>query len=269
MSIHDPIRAVMRGLAVIEALNERPVTSLSSLHATTGLPKPSLVRLLDTLIEGGYVVRVSRAEGYALTEAVLRLASGVRERDRVVDVARPLMEAFTRRHKWQVSLSTSETEAMRVRFSTRHISPFSRDKNFLNRRVPMLQSAVGRAYFAFCSPDERRFILNLRQAAPDVLAIEKDPAAVESLVARVRADGYATTERPRSDTTRSFAVPILEAASADSPLGSVALFYYASAMTKAQALERYHEPLRDLAADIAAGVSSHDRGVGVSGCPEA
>ena len=206
----DHVQSLARGLMVIDAMNRSRVSSLSALHALTGLPKSSLVRLLETLIEAGYVVRISRREGYTLTDAVLRLSSGVRHRDLVVDVARPLMEAFTRRHKWQVSLATSETDSMLVRFSTRHISPFSREENFLNRRVGMLQSAVGRAYFAWCPDEEREFVLNALRAAGDALAGPDRAADLEALLARVRADGYATIERPRSDATRSFAVPVME-----------------------------------------------------------
>jgi IclR family mhp operon transcriptional activator len=249
----DFVQSLDRGLAVIEAMNRSRVSSLSALHALTGLPKSSLVRLLETLIEAGYVVRVSRREGYALTDAVMRLSSGVRHRDLVVDVARPLMEAFTRRHKWQVSLATSETDSMLIRFSTRHISPFSREQNFVNRRVGMLQSAVGRAYFAWCSEDEREFVLNALRAAGDALARPECAAELEARLARVRSDGYATTERPRSDTTRSFAVPVMEPGQ-DGPLGALALFYYRSTMTEAQAIRRYLPLMSSLAVEISAGL---------------
>jgi IclR family mhp operon transcriptional activator len=199
-------------------------------------------------------VRISRREGYALTDAVLRLSSGVRHRDLMVDVARPLMEAFTRRHKWQVSLATSETDSMLVRFSTRHISPFSRDENFLNRRVGMLQSAVGRAYFAWCSQDEQEFVLNALRAAGDALAAPERRADLDTLLARVRADGYATIERPRTDATRSFAVPVMEPGE-EGPLGSLALFYYRSTMTEAQATRRYLPLLTALSQEISAGLA--------------
>ncbi|HEY3950944.1 helix-turn-helix domain-containing protein [Phenylobacterium sp.] len=256
MNWESPIRALGRGLAVIEALNQNHVTTLAALHADTGLPKPSLVRLLETLIDAGYVVRVSRSEGYALTEAVLRLASGVRHRDAVVDVARPLMEAFTRRHKWQVSLATGETDHMLVRFSTRHISPFSRERNFLNRRVPMLQSAVGRAYFAYCPDAHREAILRVRLAAADVLPVERNPQTLALLVSQVRADGFATTERPRSDSTRSFAVPVMDCvAGDDGPVGALAFFYYRSAMTCEQATQRYLPAVRELAGEISEGLA--------------
>lgn len=249
----DHVQSLTRGLAIIEALNRGRVSSLATLHAVTGLPKSSLVRLLETLIEAGYVVRISRREGYALTDAVLRLSSGVRHRDLVVDVARPLMEAFTRRYKWQVSLATSETDSMLIRFSTRHISPFAREENFLNRRVGMLQSALGRAYFAWCSDDEREFVLNALRAAGDMLALPERRADLDALLARVRADGYATTERPRSNPTRSFAVPVMEPGE-DGPLGALALFYYRSTMTEAQATRRYLPLLQALAEEISAGL---------------
>jgi IclR family transcriptional regulator, mhp operon transcriptional activator len=249
----DHVQSLTRGLAVIEAMNRSRVSSLSALHGLTGLPKSSLVRLLETLIEAGYVVRISRREGYALTDAVLRLSSGVRHRDLVVDVARPLMEAFTRRHKWQVSLATSESDSMLIRFSTRHISPFSREENFLNRRVGMLQSAVGRAYFAWCSAEEREFVLNALRAAGDTLALVERAPDLEALLARVRSDGYATIERPRSDATRSFAVPVMEPGQ-EGPLGALAFFYYRSTMTEAQATRRYLPLVSALADDISASL---------------
>lgn len=255
MSRENPIQSALRALEVIEALNQQRVTPLERLHQMTGLPKSSLVRLLETLIEAGYVFRVSRREGYALTEGVLRLSAGVRHRDLIVDVARPLMEAFTHAHKWQVSLATSESDAMLVRFTTRHISPFSREEIFLNRRVYMLRSAVGRAYFAFCSAEEQALILGfLRASDPDQISEIGPPERLSAMTRRIRQDGYATIVRPPLDPTRSFAVPILEPGSDDRPLASIVMFYYGSVMSEAEALDRYLAPLQKMAAEVASGL---------------
>ncbi len=43
------INALERGLDVLRKLNERHGQSLAELHAATGIPKPSLLRILDTL----------------------------------------------------------------------------------------------------------------------------------------------------------------------------------------------------------------------------
>ena len=79
MAVIEPIR---RAFAVLEALNRRRSTTLSLLAAETGLPRPTLVRLLQTLIELGYASRMSREAGYRLTDRVLTLAGGVRFIDR-------------------------------------------------------------------------------------------------------------------------------------------------------------------------------------------
>ena len=57
MAIIEPIR---RAFLVLEALNRRRSTTLSLLSAETGLPRPTLVRLLQTLIELGYASRDTR-----------------------------------------------------------------------------------------------------------------------------------------------------------------------------------------------------------------
>jgi IclR family mhp operon transcriptional activator len=248
------VHTVAKALAILEALNQSRVMPLAALYEVTKLPKPSLVRLLDTLIQTGYVVRVSRRDGYALTEAVLRLSSGMRHRDVLVDLARPLMEAFTRRHKWQVSLATAERDCMIGRFTTRHISPFSRDQNFVNRRVHMIQSAVGRAYFSYCSEEEQGVILSVLRASGDELAIRDDAADIAVIVKQTRARGYATIRRPRSNPTRSFAVPLIHPETGN-PVGAVPFFYYRSAMSEAQAVERYLGPVQELADAIMTGLA--------------
>ena len=255
MTKSETVQSALRALQVIEGLNRRNVTPLEVLHAHTGLPKTTLVRLLETLIAAGYVVRVSRREGYALTENVLKLSAGMRHRDVVVDIARPLMEAFTRRHNWQVSLATSEQDCMLVRFTTRHISPFAREEIFLNRRVHMLRSAIGRAYLAFCPPDEREVILNLVEASEaGEIAGAGGREQIAAVTRRVRRDGYATIVWGPDDATRSFAVPILEPDVADRPLGALVMFYYRTVMTEAQAVDRYLGLIRGMADEIATGL---------------
>lgn len=252
MEKETSVQSARRVLAVIETLNRRRVTPLDVLHARTGLPKSTLVRLLETLIEEGYVVRVSRREGYALTEAVLRLSAGMRHRDVLVDVARPLMEAFTQEHRWQVSLATSENSWMVVRFTTRHLSPFARDEIFLNRRVPILASAIGRAYMAGCSAEEQEFILRLiEDRDPGEVAAAGGRERVAAILRRARREGYATIVRPPDDPSRSFAIPILDLRRSERPLGSIVIFYYRSVMTEAEAVAKYLPAMRELADAVA------------------
>jgi IclR family mhp operon transcriptional activator len=258
-------------MSVIELLNRQRVTSLESLHRTTGVPKPTLVRLLETLIATGYVSKVSRKEGYAVTDSVLRLAAGVRDRDVIVHAARPLMEAFTHEQKWQVSLATYENGAMVVRATTRHISPFSRDQPSLNRQARILNSALGRAYLAFCSPREREFILTMLQSSDSAEAeFARSCERIDAMIDKIRLRRYATEPRGRPGPFRSLAIPIGGPRPGQDILGSMVMHWYGSVMSEQQAVQRYLGELYDLADQIAfdaADRTAADRGVGSGRSP--
>ena len=50
LPVVEPVR---RSFAILEALSRRPHGTISELTAETGLPRPTVVRLLQTLIELG------------------------------------------------------------------------------------------------------------------------------------------------------------------------------------------------------------------------
>lgn len=250
----EGVQPVLRSLSVLEALNAAGTATLTRLHEATGLPKPTLVRLLETMISGGYVRRVSRTVGYTLTERVLRLSSGFRHADLVVEASRPFLSALTAEHKWPVALATLDHDAMLVRISTRHESPFSTDPDWLNRRLAMLLSALGRAYLAFCPEEERRLIIAiLKSSKASVNAQARDEKYVSSMLAAIRKRGYATTAPMRGDPAIGLAVPIMQG---EKVTACITMRYLGSTMNEAEAAERYLAPMQHAAAAIAA---SHER----------
>tara|TARA_R110000868_G_scaffold10952_1_gene53151 strand:- start:1930 stop:2691 length:762 start_codon:yes stop_codon:yes gene_type:complete len=246
------IQPIIRSLQVLEALNLHTVMPLAALHEATGLPKSTLVRLLDTLIAGGYVVRVSRNVGYAVTERVLQLAGGFRHADRIVEASRPFLSAMTAQHKWPMAIATPDGDVMLVRNSTRAESPFATDKDFLGRRVSMLLSALGRAYIAFLDADERETLLSLmRNSRARRNAMAKDEKAVARMLAHVRKCGYATAVAVPGEMHAGFAVPVM---AHDRPIAAITLRYYGAVMTEDEAAKRFLGPMQDAARAIAAGV---------------
>ncbi len=105
MAGSDPVQPVVRALQLLEALNRQSASSLGELHAATGLPKPTLLRMLATLMAAGYAARISSQAGYRVTERVLALSGGLRFIDRMVDAAVPAMTGFTREHAWPIGLA--------------------------------------------------------------------------------------------------------------------------------------------------------------------
>ncbi|MDP2125496.1 MAG: DNA-binding transcriptional regulator [Parvibaculum sp.] len=250
----DGVQPVIRSLQILEALNGTGSSTLARLHDDTGLPKPTLVRLLDTLIAAGHVARLPRRGGYALTERVLRLSSGFRHADRVVEAARPFLMALTAEHKWPMGLATLDRDAMLVRLSTRHESPFATDPDWLNRRLAILVSALGRAYISFCPEEERRVLMALlRNSKSKMNASARDGKYVDAMIDGIRRRGYATTAPMRGDPAMGLAVPVMQG---DKVAASINMRYIGSTMSEAEAARRYLAPMQAAAAAIAAGLIS-------------
>jgi len=242
----EPIR---RAFAVLQALNRRRSTTLAVLSAETGLPGPTVVRLLHTLIALGYASRVSREAGYRLTDRVLNLAGGVRFIDHLVDAAIPHMSRFTQEHGWPLYLGTISHRAITIRYSTAPESPMSFETAGYDQRFRIYESALGLAYLAFCAADERRSIIEAAEAVRDggrFSAAQR--VALERHLALVRERGYAFTRSTRSRRVNGMAVPI---ARGQQVLGALTLRYPKRVMTEEQAAARFAAALAATARQIA------------------
>jgi IclR family transcriptional regulator, mhp operon transcriptional activator len=241
MASETVIEPVRRSFAVLEALSRRRSATLSLLASETALPRPTVVRLLKTLIALGYAARVSRQQGYRLTDRVLGLAGSIRFIDHLVDAAIPHMTRFTSEHGWPLYLATLSHGAITIRHSTALESPMSFEGAGLNLPRPLLISALGRVWLAFCSDEERRTVLR-------DIGVRLSPALIAAF-ARIRRDGYAFTVLPKPGRLQGIAVPIRRDGRV---LGSISLRFTRSAMTDAKAGARYGPLLTALARSIAA-----------------
>jgi IclR family mhp operon transcriptional activator len=248
-------QVLLRGLSILEVLNRRTISTVEQVATETDLPKSTVVRMLGKLSDRGYVQRLPHRKGYMLGERVLNLSSGFRSHDPIVKTAQPLLAAFTARYKWPVSLATFEIDTMRVRASSSEESPFATatDRARLNRRVPLLISAHGRAYLAFCPEDERHIILSLLRASSrtgDLAA--RDEHYISAVIGTIRRAGYALTAPVPDEPAIGLAVPVI---SNTRVLATISLRYLGKAMSEAEVAKMYLAPLRELASAIADGTA--------------
>jgi IclR family mhp operon transcriptional activator len=255
MSTGSPVESVRRAFALLEELNRQRITSVQHLHATTGLPKSTIVRLLETLCILGYVANDPRQGGYQVTSGVRSLSSGFHGDPLVVEAARPWTIEFTRQFKLPVGIGVFDRSSMIVRFSTISDSPMSPFHATINLRLPMLTRAMGRAYLAFCPAEERAYILDVLTASdhPEDRAA-RCPEDVRDIIARVRRNGFAERSpavEPRSSNT--FSVPIQFEGNV---LATIGVTYFNSSMPKPKAISSYVPLLMDLARNIESSVQS-------------
>jgi IclR family transcriptional regulator, mhp operon transcriptional activator len=252
----DPnVQSVTRALRLLAEMNRQRLTTVRHLHAATGLPKSTIVRLLGTLAAAGYVANDKRQGGYLVTSHVQSLSCGYHGDPLVVEAARPWAVEFTRRHRWPVAIAVLDRDAVRVRLSTIPDSPVSPFHATINMRLCLLTRALGRAYLAFCPSAERDMLLATLSVSsnPEDAGAKNRASALRMLEAAERL-GYAQRApnvEPRSSST--IAVPIRRGGGV---LASVGMTFFKSAVSRRDVACRYAPLVQELGRNIEASVAS-------------
>jgi IclR family mhp operon transcriptional activator len=233
----DSMRGVTRTIAVLRALNASNSARVTDLAQRTGIPRPSLYRILETLRVLGYVRRRGDEERYELTILVRSLSDGFNDEAWVCGIALPVMEELQREIVWPTDIATFFDDAMYLRETTRRSSPLTIDSATVGLRLPMLKSATGKAYLAFCGDAEREAIMeNLRHSSAAEDARARDARFVRNLLLATRRNGYGEQHGEIFPKTGAIAVPLMRGKSV---MGCLNISFIASALNPADAAARY------------------------------
>ena len=245
-----------RALAILEALNSRPVSFVRDIAKQTQISKPSVVRLLQILVEDGYVERASGHGAYVVGERARRLSAGYRDDIALVQVAKPLMERMTAEIKWPLAVGLLERAVMVVRHSTIPSSPLAWYRTTLYTELSALHSGMGMAMLAFMEPDVRDAVIEVAPPVPGSGDGDLDRPALLRTLAKVREQGFAVRYPRPGHATLSISVPILRGGE---PLAGLSITVFSRTMKAETAAERFSRRLIDLAASIASGLGDPDR----------
>ena len=185
------IQALERGIQVMAALREMRAASLHDLHLNTGIPKPTLTRILYTLYRQGLVWQ-RMADGAFLPSHILLQRGRLDDIAWLVEIASPVLEELCERVMWPSVLSVPRLDHMEVVETN---SPRAHSDELpagpIGFRANVLRSASGRAYLAFCPDAEREAVLR-RLAERDVAGHElaRDPAAMRRILEATRRRGF-------------------------------------------------------------------------------
>lgn len=248
-----PMRGALRTLEVLRALNVRNGATVVELSRDTGISRPALYRILETLRDAGYVGLDLSRRHYCLTMLVRGLAAGFNEEDWVTSVARPVLRTLQKQILWPVDLGTFMDDAMWIRETTRPSSTLTIDRGVVGIRFPMLRSASGRAYLAFCPDAEReQIVANILDAGETGAELARDRPRLDALIGEARRRGYGCRFGEEPLESGAIAVPIL---GDDHVLGCVTMTFIRRSMGPEAAAERFLEPMERAARAIAEGAA--------------
>jgi IclR family transcriptional regulator, mhp operon transcriptional activator len=239
---YPPVQAVCRALGVLRAVNKLGIASVHAIHAETGFPKPTIVRILETLGAEGYVARDNMCGGYCVTSRVQELASGHQGISHIIEAARPFAVDLTRRLKWPIGIGAIDGDAIAIKFWTGAISPWAHTNTVLGLRPNLVTTAMGRAHLAFCRDEERERHFRRLRADTSREFGETDELRLRAILQQVRHDGYAQREpKTQPYRTTTLAMPIREG---EVVHALISISFFTTALAKCEVAERVIAPLR-------------------------
>ena len=226
-------------------MNMAQESNLNELYRQTGLPKPTIFRILRTLRNEGYVHSVGEGGHYRLTGKVKELGDGYTEKSRIVNAASSIALRLTRSIRWPLAIGTLDGDAVVVRYSTMPYSPLAVHATTLGQRLGLLDTAMGRIYLAFCEKEERAALLDLlRTAAPDG-NIEGE-RQLEAELEIIRRAQYAIRKPNALRSSATLAVPIM----GDTLLATLCLTTFGRSLS-AEMVKQYLPVLQSAALEMA------------------
>jgi IclR family mhp operon transcriptional activator len=244
-----PIRALIRGLEALAVLNRRNGATVSEVTNEIKLPRTTTYRILETLKEAGYVYRDAADDRYRLTLLVRGLADGFDDEAWITQIARPCINDLCKDIVWPVNLLSPSGTSMLIRETTDHDSPLAVERFSAGFRVPLLLSASGRVYLAFCRPEQRDTLLDiLSRSTREEDKLARSRPELDRIFEATREQGYATAVRTRRVSQEmAISVPVLVE---DRVLATVAVRFSPSAVPVGLAVERFYPKLHETAQTI-------------------
>ncbi|NKB43112.1 MAG: helix-turn-helix domain-containing protein [Alphaproteobacteria bacterium] len=243
------VRALERGLDLLEVLNENDGADIAWLAERADLPRGTAYRMMETLIAKGFVAKGSNAATYWLTRRVRALSDGYGAESLMVQTAGPFLDQLCEKTQWPVSLTLPLGIKMVVRAHTDASTPLVLVKIPIGHSVSMINSAAGLAYLANCTEHQRTVLLDLIFESPATDAFEqalRDRAVVDTVIRETREQGYSFLAT--DGTHAAMGVPILLD---DQPVAALSVRYFTSAISKFEAAKLHLKWARETATGIA------------------
>lgn len=243
MEKYKKVRAVERGLKILSALNAEPGAPVARLAALAGVNRSTAYRILETLEGLGFVRRGLSDESYHLTHKVRALGEGVGVDEEIIAAAAPYVCELTEQLKWPSSVGTVEQDALIIRETTHGRSPLFVHEVHVGTRSPVLTSAMGRAYLAFCEDDKREHLIDhLARLGGGESFYARDKTYVERILGKTRETGFGCSFGDCRRRIGGIAMPIHRG---NSVVACMNVVFFINAVRPEQAFEQYVPALRD------------------------
>lgn len=217
------LTTLSRGLAILEFVaHSKRFVRLRDVAERFDMDRSSALRFLRTLEASGYVARHAAMKVYGLGPKMLTLPRLPTSAERIIDLARPALEALGQSTGQIAHLATlNGLDAVLVEVTTTD-APVS-VKQAVGDLEPLYSSAVGKAIYAFLPEAERNALSSRIEFRPFTSRTITDIAALKKEMLAVRKTGVAFDRQEGNDHVTCIGCPILD--SDNKALAAIGLSY--------------------------------------------
>jgi IclR family KDG regulon transcriptional repressor len=249
-------KTVVKVLKLVETLSraERPV-GVTAIAAELGFTKSNAHRLLNTLVELGYVKRHDVEGQYELTLKLWRIGAAVMSRLDVARIALPHMRALEEATEESVNLSVFDDGQVVYVAAVQGRNPVRAFIRVGDRR-PGYCTATGKVLLAY-QPENllSKYCGKMKRYTPNTIT---SLARLKTELAQVRNRGYSVTAGEWSDNVGGVAAPI-RAASGE-VTGAVGLMSPLERLKTESTRSQAAKAIVDCAARISSDLGYYDSG---------
>lgn len=209
--LRSTVQSLAKGFRVLEAFSaDNEELTLSQIAAAADLDPGTTFRMLNTLVELGYVSRIPESRRFALTLKVLDLGFHAIARTDLRSIVRPILRGLVGETNEAASFAVLQGADVlyleRVRAGITRLGVDIR----VGTTVPATQTAIGQSILAFLPEKEVDKVQQLTPLTPFIMKPHASEVALPDLLGRIRDDGYILTESLFTDGLRILAVPVLD-----------------------------------------------------------
>ena len=251
------VKALIRGLDVLTAMNDLSPATVTQLVQETGYPKATVIRLLQTLCREGYVEELAAGRGYQIRAKVLSLSRALSAEHRYQQAAEQPLKDLGLVLKWPAQLLIRDGHSMVIEASNRDTAPIKL-QTLERRRFQILKSAAGMVYLSVLPIAEakgliREAVESLGQNLDEKPLTRKSRVTLEAdflqQVEEIGNAGYAMKEYDvLSSGMQALAIPLIVD---QRPIGGLTLIHYKQYMSQTQLRKTVLPTLRKTAMVIA------------------
>ncbi len=205
------VQSLAKGFRVLESFTaENEELTLSQIAATAELDPGTTFRMLNTLVDLGYVSRIPESRRFALTLKVLDLGFHAIARTDLRSIVRPILRGLVSETNEAASFAVLQGADVlyleRVRAGITRLGVDIR----VGTTVPAAQTAVGRSILAFLPQAEVDKITQLEPLMPFIMKPHANDFLLSEALQQIREDGFVLTDSLFTEGLRILAVPVLD-----------------------------------------------------------